>query len=139
MGHEDTMRRLYELISEGDIDGFGEHVADEFVEHEETPGFEPSKEGVKQMFHMYRAAFPDLRMETEDVLASGDKVVARVRATGTHQGEFMGIPATGKSVDVQVIDIMRFGEDGLVREHWGLFDALGMLQQLGAIPAPAPA
>ena len=139
MDHEATMRRLYELINAGDIDGFGEHVADEFVEHEETPGFEPSKEGVKQMFHMYRAAFPDLRMETEDVLASGDKVVARVRATGTHQGEFMGIPATGKSVDVQVIDIMRFGEDGLVREHWGLFDALGMLQQLGAIPAPAPA
>ena len=139
MGNEATMRRLYELISAGDIDGFGEHVADEFVEHEATPGFEPSKEGVKQMFHMYRAAFPDLRMEAEDVLASGDKVVARVRATGTHQGEFMGMPATGKSVDVQVIDIMRFGEDGLVREHWGLFDALGMMQQLGAIPAPAPA
>ena len=139
MDHEATMRRLYELISTGDIDGFGDHVADDFVEHEETPGFEPSKEGVKQMFHMYRAAFPDLRMEAEDVLASGDKVVARVRATGTHQGEFMGMPATGRSVDVQVIDIMRFGEDGLVREHWGLFDALGMMQQLGAIPAPAPA
>jgi predicted ester cyclase len=88
---------------------------------------------------MYRAAFPDLRMEAEDVLASADKVVARVHATGTHQGEFMGIPATGKSVDVQVIDIMRFGADGLVHEHWGLFDALGMMQQLGAIPAPAPA
>ena len=139
MDHEATMRRLYELISAGDIDGFGEHVADAFVEHEEIPGFEPSKEGVKQMFHMYRAAFPDLRMETEDVLVSGDKVVARVRATGTHQGEFMGMPATGKSVDVQVIDIMRFGEDGLVREHWGLFDALGMMQQLGAIPSQAPA
>ena len=139
MDHEATMRRLYELISTGDIDGFGDHVADDFVEHEETPGFEPSKEGVKQMFHMYRAAFPDLHMEAEDVLASGDKVVARVRATGTHQGEFMGMPATGKNVDVQVIDIMRFGEDGLVREHWGLFDALGMMQQLGAIAMPAPA
>ena len=139
MDHGATMGRLYELISAGDIDGFGEHVADEFVEHEETPGFEPSKEGVKQLFHMYRAAFPDLRMETEDVLVDGDKAVARVRATGTHQGEFMGMPATGKSVDVQVIDIMRFGDDGLVHEHWGLFDALGMMQQLGAIPAAAPA
>ena len=137
MDHEATMRRLYELISAGDIDGFGEHIADEFAEHEETPGFEPSKEGVKQMFHMFRAAFPDLRMEVEDVVASGDKVVARVRTTGTHQGEFMGMPATGKSVEVQVIDIMRFGDDGLVHEHWGLFDALGMMQQIGAIPAPA--
>lgn len=78
-------------------------------------------------------------MKAEDVLASGDKVVARVHATGTHQGEFMGMPATGKSIDVQVIDIMRFGDDGLVHEHCGLLDALGMMQQLGAIPAPAPA
>jgi steroid delta-isomerase-like uncharacterized protein len=137
-GHEATMRRLYELISAGDIDGFGEHVADDFVEHEETPGFELSKQGVLQMFRAYRAAFPDLRMEAEDVLASGDTVVARVRATGTHKGEFMGMPATGKSVDIALIDIIRFGEDGLAHEHWGVLDALGMMQQLGAIPAPAP-
>ena len=139
MDHEATMKRLYELISAGDIDGFGEHVADEFVEHDETPGFEPSKEGVVQMFRMYRAAFPDLRMEAEDVLVDGDKVVARARATGTHLGEFMGMPATGKRVDIQLIDIIRFGDDGLAHEHWGVSDTLGLLQQLGAIPAPAPA
>jgi steroid delta-isomerase-like uncharacterized protein len=127
---------MYELLSAGDIDGFGDLIADDFVEHEETPGLEPTKEGVKQFFHMYRAAFPDLRMEPQDVLASGDKVVARARATGTNQGEFMGMPATGKSVDVQLIDIIRFGDDGLAREHWGVFDALGMMQQLGAVPAP---
>jgi len=127
---------MYDLLSAGDIDGFGDLIADDFVEHEETPGLEPTKEGVKQFFHMYRAAFPDLRMEPQDVVASGDKVVARARATGTNQGEFMGMPATGKSVDVQLIDIIRFGDDGLAREHWGVFDALGMMQQLGAIPAP---
>ena len=139
MDHASTMRRLYELLSAGDIDGFGDHVADDFVEHEEVPGLAPTKDGVIQMFRMYRAAFPDLRMEAEDVLVSGDKVVARVRATGTQQGEFMGLPATGKSVDVQLIDIIQFGEDGLAREHWGVFDALGMMQQLGAIPAPTSA
>jgi steroid delta-isomerase-like uncharacterized protein len=135
MDHAATIRRMYDLLSAGDIDGFGDLIADDFVEHEETPGLEPTKEGVKQFFHMYRAAFPDLRMEPQDVLASGDKVVARARATGTNQGEFMGMPATGKSVDVQLIDIIRFGDDGLAREHWGVFDALGMMQQLGAIPA----
>ena len=139
MDHASTMSRLYELISAGDIDGFGDHVAENFVEHEEVPGLERSKRGVMEMFRMYRAAFPDLRMEAEDVLVSGDKVVARVRATGTHEGEFMGMPATGKSVDVQLIDIIRFGDDGLAHEHWGVFDALAMMQQLGAIPAPAPA
>jgi steroid delta-isomerase-like uncharacterized protein len=128
------MRRLYDLINAGEIDGFGELLAEDFVEHEETPGLEPTKEGVKQFFHMYKAAFPDLRMEPQDVLVAGEKVVARARATGTHQGEFLGLPATGKRVDVQLIDIIRFGDDGLAREHWGVFDALAMLQQLGAIP-----
>ncbi|HEY7563065.1 MAG TPA: ester cyclase [Gaiellaceae bacterium] len=134
MDHTVTMRRLYELISAGEIDGFGECLADDFVEHEETPGLEPTKEGVQQLFHMYRAAFPDMHMEAQDILASGDKVVARVRATGTHQGEFMGMPASGKSVDVQLIDIIRFGDDGLAHEHWGVFDALALMQQLGAVP-----
>ena len=128
------MRRLYDLINAGDIDGFGELLAEDFVEHEETPGLDPTKEGVKQFFHMYKAAFPDLRLEAQDVLVSGDKVVTRARATGTHQGEFLGMPATGKRVDVQLIDIIRFDDDGLAREHWGVFDALAMLQQLGAIP-----
>ena len=138
MDHAAAMKRLYDLINAGDIDGFGELLAEDFVEHEEMPGLEPSKEGVKQLFHMYRAAFPDLRMEAQDVLVSGDKAVARVRATGTHQGEFMGMAATGKSVDVQLIDITRFGDDGLAREHWGVFDALAMMQQLGAIPQSPP-
>ena len=139
MDHAAAMKRLYDLINAGDIDGFGELLAEDFVEHEEMPGLEPSKEGVKQLFHMYRAAFPDLRMEPQDVLVSGNKAVARVRATGTHQGEFLGMPATGKSVDVQLIDITRFGDDGLAREHWGVFDALALMQQLGAIPQTPPA
>ena len=136
MDHAATMKRMYELISAGDIDGFGDLIADDLVEHEEMSGFEPTKEGVKQSFQMFRTAFPDLRMEPQDVLSTGDKVVARVRATGTQQGEFMGMPPSGQSVDVQVIDIIRFGDDGLAHEHWGVFDALKLMQQLGAIPAP---
>jgi len=114
-------------------------LADGFIEHEETPGLAPTKEGVLQFFRMYRAAFPNLRMDPEDVLASGDKVVARVRATGTHEGELMGMPGTGKSVDVQLIDIMRFDEDGLVAEHWGEVDVLAMMQQLGVVGVGPPA
>ena len=139
MDHASTVRRLYDLINAGDIDRFDEVMADDFVEHEDTPGLAPTKEGVKEFFRMYRAAFPDLRMDPEDVLASGDKVVARVRVTGTQQGELMGMPATGKRVDVQLIDIIRFGDDGLAHEHWGVIDALAMMQQLGAIPEGTPA
>lgn len=87
---------------------------------------------------MYVAAFPDLRMDAEDVLPSGDKVVARVGATGTHRGELMGMPATGKAIDVQFVDIIRFGDDGLAHEHWGVFDTMTMTQQLGAVPEGPP-
>ena len=139
MDPEPTMRRLYELLTAGDVDSFGDLLADDFVEHEELPGLTPTKEGVIALFRMYIAAFPDLRMVPEDVLTSGDKAVARVRVTGTHQGEFMGMSATGKAVDVQLIDIIRFGDDGLAREHWGVFDTMTMMQQLGAVPDGPPA
>ena len=134
-----TARRLYDLINAGDIGGFGEHLAADFVEHEVTPGLAPTKAGVQDFFRMQLAAFPDLHMAVEDVFASGDKAVARVRYTGTNRGSFMGMPATGKTVDVQLIDMFAFGDDGLVREHWGVIDLMGMMQQLGVVPAGLPA
>jgi steroid delta-isomerase-like uncharacterized protein len=139
MDHAQTMRSAYDLISAGDIDGFGDHLADDLVEHEELPGLEPTKDGVKQWFVTLRAAFPDMRMDVEDLIASGDKVVVRGRFSGTHRGEFMGMPATGRAVDLAVIDIIRFDGDGKAAEHWGLFDELGMMQQLGAMPEDTPA
>jgi steroid delta-isomerase-like uncharacterized protein len=135
MDHSVSIRRLYDLINAGDIDGFGRQLADDFVEHEELPGIPPTKEGVVQYFRMMLAAFPDMRMAVEDVIASGDKAVARVTVSGTNTGEFMGMPATGKSAAVKLIDITRFGDDGLAREHWGLVDQLALMQQLGVIPA----
>jgi steroid delta-isomerase-like uncharacterized protein len=134
-----TTQRAYELISSGDIDGFGDLLADNFVEHEETPGLAPTKEGVLEFFRMYRAAFPDLQMRPEEVLVSGDKTVIRASVTGTHQGELMGMPPTGKSVDVKLIDIMQFDDAGMIREHWGLVDMLTMMQQLGVAPEGPPA
>lgn len=139
MDHAARMRRIYELINSGDIDGFVASLGDDFVEHEELPGLSQDREGVRGFFTMLRTAFPDMRMNLDDVLVDGDKAVARVTTTGTQQGEFMGIPATGRPIDVQVIDIMRFGADGLMTEHWGVFDALRMMQQIGAIPGGPPA
>ena len=78
-------------------------------------------------------------MIVEDLISDGDKTVARVRATGTHQGEFMGVPPTGTGVDLELIDIMRFDGAGLVCEHWGVADMLSLMQQLGVVPTGAPA
>lgn len=136
MDHSATLRHFYDLINKGDVDGFIGLLADDFVEHEETPGLAPTKEGVKQFFLMYIGAFPDLRFDAEDVFSSGDKVVGRVTATGTNTGDFMGMPATGKSMQIQLIDIIRFGDDGLAHEHWGVADVMTMMQQLGVVPMP---
>ena len=140
MDHVATMRRCYELINAGDVDGFGQFLAEDFVEHEQTPGLAPTREGVLEFFKLYRSAFPDLRFEPQDYIASEDKVVVRVRATGTNTGsEFMGMPATGRSIDIQLIDIVRFADDGLGHEHCGVADVMTMMQQLGAVPMPETA
>ena len=139
MDHAATMRKTYELISAGDVDGFGDLVADDFVEHQGGAGFPDTKEGTLDFFRALRDAFPDLQMDVEDVIADGDKTVARVVTRGTHRGTFMGIPPTGKSGNMQLIDIMRFDGSGRVCEHWGVADMLSLLQQLGVVPAGAPA
>ena len=130
------LRSFFELANSGDIERFVEVFAEDFVEHEAMPGMPPGREGTMQLFKMMRAAFPDMKWDAQDIIVEGDKAVARVQFTGTNDGEFMGMPATGKQVSVQVIDIVRFGEDGLAREHWGVMDQMGMMMQLGAIPGP---
>jgi steroid delta-isomerase-like uncharacterized protein len=133
------MRSTYERINAGDIAGFGDLVADDFVEHQGGPGLPPTKQETLQFFRILLDAFPDMRLNVEDLIASENKTVARVKATGTHKGEFMGVPPTGTRVDVQLIDIMRFDGAGLVCEHWGVADMLSLMQQLGVVPAGPPA
>ena len=139
MDHAATMRRTYERISAGDIEGFGDLVAEDFAEHQGGgPGFPPTKEGTLAFFRSLAQSFPDMRMDVEDLIASGDKAVARVVVTGTHKGEFMGVPPTAARVEMQLIDIMRFDASGLVCEHWGVADMLSLLPQLGVVPAGPP-
>ena len=87
---------------------------------------------------MMRGAFPDYRFEVEDLIAEGDRVVARVTVSGTHLGEMMGLAPTGRRISTSGIEVFRF-EDGKMAEHWAAFDALGMLRQIGLVPVPGPA
>jgi steroid delta-isomerase-like uncharacterized protein len=137
--HATTLRCSYERINAGDLDRFAELFADDYVEHDDVTGMPPTKEGTLEFFRALLTAFPDLRMDVEDLIASEDKGVARVKATATHQGEFMGIPPTGKAVEIQLIDITRFDDAGLACEHWGVADMLSLMQQLGVVPAAPPA
>lgn len=125
--------RIYEAMSNGDIDVIDEVFDDGFVEHEDVPpGIPPGKEAPRAMFKMIRDAFPDFHATVEDMFEVGDTVVARGRFTGTHRGEFMGIPATGNRVDFAFFDQLRFA-DGRAVEHWGVTDMMALMQQLGVM------
>jgi steroid delta-isomerase-like uncharacterized protein len=133
------VREFYdEVVNAGDIDRVDEFCTEDFVEHEEFPGTGPGREGVKQFFRTVRGAFPDFRIDVEDVIVEGDKVAVRMRMSGTQEAEFMGVPATGKRIDVAGIDILRMVGDRAA-EHWGVSDTMAMMQQLGALPAQTPA
>jgi steroid delta-isomerase-like uncharacterized protein len=123
------VRRFYEQMSAGNVGVIDELVAADLVEHDEFPGLEPNKAGVRQFFELMLAAFSDFRMTIDDMIAEGDKVFVRASFTGTHQGEFLGIPATGRTITVPMGDYVRF-VDGKVVEHWGVTDTGAMMEQL---------
>lgn len=133
--NKELVRRAYDAMKAGDTAFLREVMADNFVEHEEMPGIEPTKEGVLQYFETMRSAFSNFAMVIDDLAAEGDKVFVRARMTGTHQGEFMGIPATGKQIDVPTADFLRI-ENGKAVEHWGVTDTGAMLMQLGVAEMP---
>jgi steroid delta-isomerase-like uncharacterized protein len=125
-----------EVFNRGNMSLADKFLAPDFVEREELPpGVPRGREGVKQLTAMFRSAFPDFKATIDDIIAEGDKVVIRQTWTGTHKGEFMGMPPTGKRMSIGVIDIIRIAEGKFV-EHWGQMDSMGMMQQLGAMPAP---
>jgi steroid delta-isomerase-like uncharacterized protein len=129
-------RMVEEIFNRGNVSLADEFLAPDFIEREELPpGIPSGREGVIQMTAMLRSAFPDFKATIDDIIAEGDKVVIRQTWTGTHKGEFMGVPPTGKSVSFGVIDIIRVAGGKFV-EHWGQMDSMGLMQQRGAIPAP---
>ena len=128
-------RFVDEVQSGGNIDLIDEICSSEFVNHSTPPGIPPDCEGIKILTAMFRGAFPDSYFTVEDMVAEGDKVVTRKTFYGTHEGEFMGIPPSGRSVSMGLIDIVRISE-GRVVEHWSEGDSLAMMQQLGVIPRP---
>ena len=125
-----------EAINQGNMRVIDELLIPDFVEHEELPpGIPPGREGPKVLFTMLRSGFPDIKATIEHLIAEGDQVVLHMTWTGTHKGEFMGIPPTGKSISINVIDILGIAEGKFV-EHWGIMDSMAMMQQLGVIPTP---
>lgn len=126
--------RLYERFSEGDLSVIDEVISDDFVEHEVMPGLEPNKDGVRQMFGLFRSAFRDATFEVDGMIAEGDMVFALVRMKGIHQADFMGVPASGRTINVGVADYFRF-ENGKALEHWGVMDTGAMMHQLTGAPA----
>ncbi len=129
MDNKAIARRFYDAMNEGKLEIIDEVIDENLIEHDELPGLTPNREGVRQFFQMVRTAFPDFSMTIEDMIAEGDKVFIRAKMKGTQQGEFMGIPASGKQMIVPFADIVRFN-GGRVVEHWGITDTGAMVRQL---------
>ena len=128
-----TLLTFYDAVNRHDIDALDHLLAPEVVDHEVPDELGQGLKGVKQFMASYLAAFPDIHFEALDTIAEGNVVCARARVTGTHTGEFLGIPATNKMVDIEISDWVRFDDQAKAVEHWGYTDNLELLQQLGVI------
>jgi steroid delta-isomerase-like uncharacterized protein len=128
-----VQRFLEEVINQGRLEQANEIVAEDFVELDPLPGQRQGREGLKDVIGMLRTAFPDMNWVVEEMIAEGEKVVTRFTWTGTQQGTFMGIPATGRSVVVKGVVIDRI-VGGMMTDSRILMDTMGMMQQLGVIP-----
>ena len=125
-------RFIHEVFERGSADAVGELVADDFVPHT-WPGTN-DKAGLKQAMTRVARGLSDAEFRIDDLIAEGDRVAARLTASATQVGEFMGIPPSGKRYTIEEIHVFRI-RDGRISEHWHQFDQLGMMRQLGAMPA----
>lgn len=126
---------MEEDISQGNMAVADEIIDPTFFDHTNPPGMQHSIQGHKAIVTLFRASFPDLQWQIDDMLADGDKVVVRTTMRGTQLGEFFGLPPTGKHVVVSGMHLLRLA-NGKIVEHWGNNDDLGLMQQLGETPAP---
>lgn len=119
------------MTGDADVDTMIDRfMAEDFVEHEAIPGMDATRETPRQLFKMMLGAFPDFRATVDEILEDGDKIVARVTFSGTHEGEFMGMPASGNHVAWNAIDILQFRDDKVVA-HWGVMDMGAAMAQMG--------
>lgn len=130
-----VVRKYRTAHNQNKLDALDAIVAQDLISHSALPGLPPGLAGGKMAHQGFLAAFPDTQTTTEDLIAEGDKVVERYTARGTHKGDFMGAPPTGKKFSVESIVIFRFA-NGKIVEMWGLNDATGLMVQLGLMPAP---
>jgi predicted ester cyclase len=133
-----TFKRFHEAATTGDAEflfkTIDELVAPDAVIRTPLPIDATGSEALKQVWAMLLRIYPDIHLTVEDVIAEGDKVVGRTTVTGTHQGEFMGVAPTGKSVTYNEIFIFRFA-NGRVVETWGVVDVYAQMKQIGVIPS----
>ncbi len=130
------VRQFIERVAnQGNLDRTFEFISPELVDHAGAAGQAPGIENSMRAASLFRSAFPPWRSEIEDMFSEGDQVVFRGTSSGTHQGEFMGIPPTGKQISMSGVHIMRLS-NGKVIEHWAPSDMMGFMQQFGITPDP---
>jgi steroid delta-isomerase-like uncharacterized protein len=131
---EMAQRWFDEVVNEGNLDAADEICSPDFVDHDPLPGTGADLAGLKDGVTQIRAAFPDIQAEADDIIVDGDHVAVRSTMRGTHEGDFLGMPASGKRIEVANYDFVRMDGDMCV-EHWGVIDSAALMEQIGAVPA----
>ena len=133
--YKEMAQRWYsEVMSEGKTEVIDELCAPDFLDHDPLPGTTADLAGLKDFVAQIRAAFPDMQVTADDLIVEGDRLAVRSTLRGTHEGDFMGIPGSGKKVEVSNYDFVRF-ENDQAAEHWGVIDSAALMEQLGMAPA----
>lgn len=127
-----TTKKMGEAVNKGNLDVLNEVFAPSVVDHDPAPDQGKGPEGFIKFFTQLRTAFPDLKIAVEEMVAADDKVAFAYTITGTQDGPFQGIPATGKKIKARGMQLAKYNNDGRITERWGSSDEAGILQQIGA-------
>jgi steroid delta-isomerase-like uncharacterized protein len=129
--HRDLIDDYYGALNTGQFERLDELLSDQFGDHETMFSIPPTRAGLQEKYALLRGAFSDFRFTVDDSVAADDRIAVRLTVQGTHDGDFMGRPATGAQFRVDSVGIFRI-EDARIVEHWGVFDQMAMLRQVSA-------
>ena len=129
----ENYRKVTDMMNSGKMDDLGKYISDNYTEHQMMPGQKPGIAGLKEMMTGMKAAYPDMKFTINHITADSNMIWALSTMTGTNTGSMMGMPPTGKAINVQAVDVIRL-ENGKAVEHWGFMEEKKMMEQMGMMP-----
>lgn len=133
--HKEGYNGVVAIFNSGNLAELGKYIDSNYVDHTPDPGQKPGLAGLVENMTMFRAGFPDFKMEVLNLVSEGDVMAGHIRVTGTCANDMMGPGMKGKKIDVEGMDLIKFNKEGKCVERWGFWQEKKMMQQLGMLPS----